>query len=77
MQTSCVRCHKVSSSVDTMVSQRWIVPGKPEISPVYTCLGKAKKKNLQNGRYHDVSPAAKAIIRDFVAQYKDANAAGQ
>ena len=67
MQTSCVRCHPVCKSINTIVARNWIVAGKPENSPVYTCLGKTKKPNAH---YHDVTPAAKTIIHDFVAQYK-------
>jgi hypothetical protein len=68
MNRACVRCHKVvCGSVDEMVKRRWLVPGKPDGSIVYTIIGKHRK---QGATYHNLSDQDKKTVRDFVLAYQ-------
>ena len=67
MQQSCVRCHRQQcSSVDQLRRSRWLTPGKPDASPVFTIIGKGRGKDT----YHKLSEADKKIVRDFIQQVK-------
>ena len=63
MDRACVRCHKVCGSADEMVKRRWLVPGKPEGSPVYTIIGKHR-----NGPTGSID----LIFMDHLAKFMDA-----
>ena len=63
MRQSCLRCHKACESVDSLVEKRWVRPGRPDRSPVFTIIGKHKKPD---GKYHDLSESDRQIIHDFV-----------
>lgn len=66
MRNSCLRCHKASQSLDTLVSARWIVPGQPERSPAFAML---TRHPSAKGRYRAPSEAEQRIIRDFIANW--------
>jgi hypothetical protein len=63
----CVRCHRPAcANVDTLVEKKWIVPGKPNSSPVCTVIGKNRRPG---GTYHNLSDAEARTIKDFVTAY--------
>jgi len=63
MRQSCLRCHKVCASVDSLVENRWVRPGRPDRSPVFTVIGKHQKPE---GQYHNLSEADRQIVHDFI-----------
>ena len=63
MNRSCVRCHKVTASLDDLEAKQWVRPGDPEHSPIYTKIGKHHKPG---GMYHNLSAADKQTIHDFI-----------
>jgi len=63
MRQSCLRCHKICTSVDSLITAKWIRPGRPDRSPVFTIIGKHQKPE---GKYHDLSEADRQIVHDFV-----------
>ncbi|MCX6985736.1 MAG: hypothetical protein NT118_13460 [Lentisphaerae bacterium] len=64
----CTRCHvKQFSSTDNLKKIKWIVPGKPESSPIYKVIGKNKKPN---GTYHNLTDAEKATVNDYIKNLK-------
>jgi hypothetical protein len=64
----CVRCHKNQfSSTDNLKTIKWVVPGKPDVSPIYKVIGKSKKPN---GTYHNLTDAEKATISDYIKNLK-------
>ena len=66
MQASCVRCHRQQcASVDALKKVNWLVPGKPDNSPVYKVIGVNRNPK---GTYHNLSPADKQIVHDFIQQ---------
>lgn len=67
MKAKCVRCHRIAGDIEAMAKTRWLKPGDPEGSTVYTSLNKAKKPG---GKYHDVTAQEKTTIHDFVIGYK-------
>ena len=64
----CTKCHvKQFSSTDNLKKIKWIVPGKPEASPIYKVIGKNKKPN---GSYHNLTAAEKATVNDYIKNLK-------
>ena len=64
----CAKCHtKQFSSKDNLKEIKWVVPGKPEISPVYKVIGKNKKPN---GTYHNLTDAEKSTVYDYIKNLK-------
>jgi hypothetical protein len=64
----CVRCHKNQfSSTDNLKTIKWVVPGKPDASPIYKVIGKNKSTN---GTYHNLTDAEKATINDYIKNLK-------
>lgn len=64
----CARCHaKQFSSMDTLKEAKWVVPGKPEISPIYKVIGKNKKKD---GVYHNMTESEKSTIYSYIKNMK-------
>jgi hypothetical protein len=60
----CTKCHaKQFSSTDNLKKIKWIVPGKPEASPIYKVIGKNKKPN---GTYHNLTGSEKATVNDYI-----------
>ena len=60
----CVKCHANQfSSTDNLKKIRWVIPGKPEVSPIYKVIGKNKKPN---GTYHNLTDAEKATVKDYI-----------
>ena len=65
MQQSCVRCHRQQcSSVAALKKARWLTPGKPEASPVFTIIGRGNGANS----YHKLTETDKNTVRDFIKQ---------
>ncbi|HBC87644.1 MAG TPA: hypothetical protein DCZ94_11865 [Lentisphaeria bacterium] len=68
IKDKCIRCHpKAAASMDTLKQFKWIVPGKPESSPVYKVIGKNKKPK---GTYHNLTDAEKKLVYDFIKSMK-------
>jgi mono/diheme cytochrome c family protein len=67
MKQSCVRCHQQCASVEALKKAKWLVPGKPDESPVFKVIGVHRNRN---GTYHNLSPADKQIVHDFIEQMK-------
>ena len=64
----CAKCHvKQFSSIASLKDVKWIIPGKPEISPAYKVIGKNKKPN---GTYHNLTEAEKATIYNYIKNLK-------
>jgi cytochrome c553 len=64
----CAKCHeKKFSSTENLIKNKWIVPGKPENSPIYKVIGKHKKPN---GAYHNLTDAEKAAVNDYIKNLK-------
>lgn len=64
----CTQCHQGQfSSTDNLKKIKWVVPGKPEVSPVYKVIGKNKKPN---GTYHNLTTTEKATINDYIKNLK-------
>ena len=64
----CTKCHgKQFSSTDNLKKIKWIVPGKPEASPIYKVIGKNKKPN---GTYHNLPDAEKATVNYYIKNLK-------
>lgn len=64
----CAKCHaKQFSSMDTLKEAKWVVPGKPEISPIYKVIGKNKKKD---GVYHNLTESEKSTIYSYIKSLK-------
>ena len=64
----CAACHKKPcTSIDTLKQSKWIVPGKPEISPAYKVIGKNKKPG---GTYHNLTDEEKKLMNDFIKNMK-------
>lgn len=68
MRQSCVRCHRVCDSVDTLVASGWLRPGEPDRSRVFTNLGKHRKPE---GDYHNLPEEDRRIIREFIANFEE------
>ena len=41
MQAKCAGCHSACKSVEQMTKAKWIIPGDPDNSPLYTHLNNA------------------------------------
>jgi hypothetical protein len=63
MNQFCIRCHPACRTVQQQVQKNWIVPGRPEQSKTYTCLGVNKRKG---GTYHNVPDQTKKIVYDYI-----------
>ena len=64
----CAKCHaKQFSSIASLKEVKWIVPGKPEISPAYKVIGKNKRPN---GTYHNLTEAEKSTIYNYIKNLK-------
>jgi len=64
----CANCHKKQfSSIAALKEAKWIVPGKPEISPIYKVIGKNKKKD---GTYHNLTEAEKSTLYNYIKNLK-------
>ncbi len=64
----CAKCHvKQFSSTASLKEVKWIVPGKPEISPAYKVIGKNRKPN---GIYHNLTEAEKSTIYNYIKNLK-------
>jgi mono/diheme cytochrome c family protein len=68
MDQHCVGCHRNQcKSVQDLEKVHWLVPGKPEASPVYKVIGVHKNPK---GIYHNMPAADKQVIFDFIKQMK-------
>lgn len=66
--SKCAKCHtKQFSSITSLKELKWIVPGKPEISPIYKIIGKTKKKD---GTYHNLSDTEKSTVYNYIKDLK-------
>jgi hypothetical protein len=64
----CAKCHvKQFSSMASLKEAKWIVRGKPEISPIYKVIGKNRKKD---GTYHNITEAEKATLYNYIKNLK-------
>ena len=64
----CAKCPvKQFSSIASLKEVKWIIPGKPEISPAYKVIGKNKKPN---GTYHNLTEAEKSMIYNYIKNLK-------
>lgn len=69
MSQSCVRCHPACASVQQIrQNPGWLVPGRPQSSALYTCIGVNKRAG---GTYHNLSDADRRIVGEFIAQTKN------
>jgi len=66
MTAKCIRCHRYCNDLAQLTTRKWILPGNPEKSPVYTCLGVAKNRKLEQGKYHDVADDEKLKIYAYI-----------
>lgn len=68
VNTRCARCHAQRvRSLEAIKANRWIEPGNPERSPIYTVIGKHRKPG---GTYHNLSDQEKQTIREFIVNLK-------
>ncbi|HUT56775.1 MAG TPA: hypothetical protein VNA25_02745 [Phycisphaerae bacterium] len=63
MRANCARCHRPCASVQELKRRKWLIPGKPDASPVYKVIGRHKRAGA---RYHNLSEADRKVVRDFV-----------
>jgi hypothetical protein len=64
----CLKCHtRQFSSTDNLIKIKWIVPGKPEVSPIYKVIGKNKKPK---GTYHNLTNAEKLTVSAYIKNLK-------
>jgi hypothetical protein len=68
LNVRCARCHAQRiKDMGAIKANKWIEPGKPDKSPIYTVIGKHKKPD---GTYHNLSVPEKQAISDFIVNLK-------
>jgi hypothetical protein len=68
LNVRCGQCHaKRIKDMAAIKENKWIEPGKPDKSPIYTVIGKHKKAG---GTYHNLNAPEKQAIADFIASLK-------
>jgi cytochrome c1 len=68
LNVRCGQCHaKRIKDMAAIKENKWLEPGNPEKSPIYTVIGKHKKAG---GTYHNLSAPEKQAISDFITSLK-------
>ncbi len=68
LNVRCGKCHAQRiKDMAAIKANKWMEPGQPDKSPIYTVIGKHKKAG---GTYHNLSAAEKQAVSDFIASLK-------